>query len=97
MKAACMAFRVEGGKQVIKEHIATRKFIPGEPSALLEHTQSMHAKVKFFLEMDFASYFRLGELDMEVLRQLCSDPDAEGKHPEGSTFGVGPSSTHPGM
>lgn len=37
----------------------------------------MHATVKAFMETDFTSYLRLGELDMEGLRQLCDDSDAE--------------------
>ncbi|CAI9301966.1 unnamed protein product [Lactuca saligna] len=59
----------------------------------MEHSQTMPAEVKAFLEMDFSSYLHLGELYMEGLHRLCSDLDDEGKHPKGSTSGVGPSST----
>ncbi|CAI9274516.1 unnamed protein product [Lactuca saligna] len=89
MKAACTDAKVEGGKQVIREQIATIKFIPGKLIALLEYTQAMHAKVKSFLEINFASYLRLGELDIKDLRQQCNDPDVEEEFPEGSTFGFG--------
>lgn len=97
MKAACMVAGVEGGKQVIKERIAIEKFIPCESSALLEHTQEMHAEVKYFMETDFSSYLRLGKLNMEGLLYLSSNPDAEGKHPESNTFGTRSSSIPPGM
>lgn len=36
MKAACMAAGVEGGKQVMREQVAIRKFNHGEPSAVVE-------------------------------------------------------------
>lgn len=55
MKVASMATEVEGGKQVIREEISIGKFMPGEPSTLLEHTLALHAEVKSFLETDFAS------------------------------------------
>ncbi|CAH1446248.1 unnamed protein product [Lactuca virosa] len=97
MKASCMAIEVEGGKQVIREQIVTGKFVPGEPSTLLEHTQAMHAEVKPFLETDFASYLHLGELDIKGLHQLCIDSDAKGKHLEAKTYRAQPSSTPPGM
>ncbi|CAH1413742.1 unnamed protein product [Lactuca virosa] len=97
MKAACMALRVEGGKQVIRDQTATRKFRSGEPSTLLEHTQAMHVDVKSFLETDFACYLHLGELDMEGFRQLCNYPNVEGKHLEADTYGARPSSTPPIM
>ena len=38
MKEACMVVSVEGGKQVVREQVATGKFNPGEPSAIVEHT-----------------------------------------------------------
>lgn len=97
MKVACMAAGVEGRKQVIMEHISTKKFVSGESSALLEHTQAMHAGVKSFLETYYSSYLHLGELDMKGLRHLCSNPDVEERHPKGSNFGFGPSSTCTGM
>ncbi|CAH1444659.1 unnamed protein product [Lactuca virosa] len=97
MKVVCMADGVEDGKQVIREQVAARKFAPGDPSAFLEYTQVMHAEVKSFLETDFASYLNIGDLDMEGLRLLCSDPDVEREFPEGSTSGVGPSAPAPGM
>ncbi|CAH1442033.1 unnamed protein product [Lactuca virosa] len=92
-----MVVEVEGGKQVVREQITIGRFVPGEPNALLENTQAMHAEVKYFVETDFASCLHLGELDIEGLRQLCSDSDVEGKHLEASTSGAQPSSTPPGM
>lgn len=68
-----------------------------EPSALLEHTQAMHAEVKSFLETDFSSYLHLGELDIEGLCQLCSDSDIEEKHIKANTSGARPSSTPLGI
>lgn len=97
MKAVCMAAGVEGGKQVIREQVATKRFIPGESSAFPGHTQAMHAEVNSFLETNFDSYLRLRELNMEDLRQLCGDPDVEERCTEGSTFGAGPSFTPSGM
>ncbi|CAI9271418.1 unnamed protein product [Lactuca saligna] len=89
MKAACITAGVEGGKQVIREQISTEKFMSDEPSTLLEHTQVMHENVKFLLENDFASYLHLGELDMEGLRQLWSDLDAEDLYSSGWTAFLG--------
>ncbi|CAH1450684.1 unnamed protein product [Lactuca virosa] len=86
-----MATGVEGGKQVLREQVAARKFTPGESSVLLQYTQVIHAEVKSFLETDFASYLHLGELNMEGLRLLCSDPDLEGECTKGSTSGTEPS------
>ena len=51
----------------------------------------MHAFVKAFIEIDFASYLRLGELDMEGLFQLCSDSDAKDSQVEGGSSYVGAS------
>lgn len=76
MKATFMDAGIKGGKLVIREQIATRTFMPDEPSTLLEHTQEMHVEMKSFLETDFASYLHLGELDTEGLCQLCNDPNA---------------------
>ncbi|CAH1433750.1 unnamed protein product [Lactuca virosa] len=97
MKAACIATGVESGKKVIREQVAIGKFIPGEPSALLEYTQAMHVELKSFLDTDFASYLHLGELDMDGLRLLCNSPDVEGDCPEGSTFGAESSAPAPGI
>lgn len=91
VKDACMAVGVLGGKQVIREQVASGKFTPGEPSALLKYTQAIHVEVNSFLEKDFASYLQLGELDMEGLRLLCTDPDFAGECPKGSTSRSGPS------
>lgn len=82
---------------MIKEQITTRKFVPGEPSTLLDHTQAMNIVAKSFLETDFASYIHLGELDMEGLYQLCNNLDVVGKHLQAGTFGDQPSSTPPSM
>ncbi|CAH1445427.1 unnamed protein product [Lactuca virosa] len=97
MKEPCMAPGVESGKHVIREKNFTRKFVHGEPSTLLEHTQAMHAEVKSFLETDLASYIHLGDLDIEGLRQLCNDLDVEGKHIEANTSEALPSHTPHGM
>ncbi|CAI9297081.1 unnamed protein product [Lactuca saligna] len=97
MKTTYMAVWVEHGKQVIREPISLKKFVTSKSSALPELTKGKHVELKSFLEIDFSSYLRLGELDMKDLRQLCSDPNVEEEHPKGSTFGVGPSSTPPGM
>ncbi|CAH1445154.1 unnamed protein product [Lactuca virosa] len=92
MKVVYMDASVEGGKQVVREKVATGKFILGEPSALVEHTQAMHASLKTFVNTDFSSYLRLSELDMEGINRLCSDSDAEDNQPEFSSYKVRPSS-----
>lgn len=61
MKATCMVAGVEGGKKVVREQVATRKFSPEEENDLLKQTQVVHASVKAFMETDFASYLHLGE------------------------------------
>ncbi|CAI9280427.1 unnamed protein product [Lactuca saligna] len=45
----------------------------------------VEGEVKSFLETNFASYLHLGELDIEGLRQLCDNLDAEVKHLEANT------------
>ncbi|CAI9301881.1 unnamed protein product [Lactuca saligna] len=92
MKAVCIDTGVEGGKQVIWEQVATGKFTPGVPGVVVEHTQMMHASVNAFMETYFTSYFHLGEIDMEGLRRLCNDYDAEDNLPKGSSSKVEPSS-----
>lgn len=52
---------------MIREQTAIGKFIHGESSALMQHTQEMHAEVKCSLEIDFASDVRLGEVHMRGL------------------------------
>ena len=59
----------------------------------VEHAQAMHATVKSFMETDFASYLRLGDLDIAGLHQLCDDPDTEEGQPEGGSSHTGTSST----
>lgn len=81
MKATCIAVGVEGSKQVVQEQVHIRKFNHGEPSSVVEQTQAMHASVKAFMEIDFSSYLRLGELNLEGIHQLCSNHDAEWKQP----------------
>ncbi|CAH1438631.1 unnamed protein product [Lactuca virosa] len=66
MKAICVVAGVEGIKQVVKEQVPIGKINHGEPSSVVEQTQVMHASVKAFMETDFDSYLRLGELDLEV-------------------------------
>lgn len=97
MKATYMEVGVESGKQIIRKQVASGKFTPGEMSALLEYTQAMHVEVKSFLETDFASYLHFGNLDMDGILLLCSDPDIEGECHEGSTSGTKPSPPAPGM
>lgn len=92
IKAACMAAGVEGGKQVVRVQVATVKFTLGEPSAVVEHTQAMHASVKTFMDTNFTSYLRLGELNVEGFCRLCSDSDDDDYQPEGSSSRVGPPS-----
>lgn len=82
MKATCVVAGVEGGKQTVIEQVTTGMFNPGELSVIVELNQAMHAYVKAFMEMDFASYLCLGELDLGSLCQLCNNPDVEDVPPE---------------
>lgn len=82
MKATCMIVGVERGKQMVREQVVVRKFDHRESSIIVDLIQAMHAFVKAFMETDFASYLRLGELDLGGLRQLCNDPDVEEVPPE---------------
>ncbi|CAH1449463.1 unnamed protein product [Lactuca virosa] len=77
MNAACVAAIVEGGKQAVREQVASRKFNPKEASAIVEQTQAIHASVKAFMEIYFTSYIFLGDMDLTGLRQLCCDLDLE--------------------
>lgn len=61
----------------MRELVVDAQFDSGEQSAIVELTQAMHASVNDFMEMDFASYLRLGELELGGLGQLCNDPDDE--------------------
>ncbi|CAH1415542.1 unnamed protein product [Lactuca virosa] len=90
---ACVVAGVENGKQMIRAQVAYGKFVSGEPDATVENAQAMHAAIKSFMETDFSSYVRLGELDIGGLRQMCDDPDSEEGHLEGGSSHVGPYST----
>ncbi|CAH1431406.1 unnamed protein product [Lactuca virosa] len=87
-----MAVGVEGGKQVVREQVAYGKFDPGESSVIVELTHTMHASVKDFMKTNFASYLRLGEVDLGGLRLLCSDSYAEDVPPEHDPSRAGASS-----
>ncbi|CAH1444302.1 unnamed protein product [Lactuca virosa] len=91
MKMACMAAGVDNGKQEVREQVVTGKFVHGEVFATIENTQAMHATVKVFMEIDFASYLYLGELDMACLHQLCDDSDVEDSQVKGGFSHVGAS------
>lgn len=92
MKGPCVAAGIEGAKQVVQDQVATTKFDPGEPSAVIQKTQAMHASVKSSIETEFASYLYMGELDLEGICQLCSNLDTEQSPPEGSSLNDEPSS-----
>lgn len=70
MKAVCVAADVEGDKHVVREHVVTGKFNPEEPSVFLEQTQAINDYVKDFMETEFVSYRRLGEMDLAGLCHL---------------------------
>lgn len=72
--------------------MVSTKFNPEEPSAVVEQTQAMHDSVKAFMEMNFASYLRLGELNLASLRHLCRDSDTEENPLEGRYLSARPSS-----
>ncbi|CAH1421590.1 unnamed protein product [Lactuca virosa] len=92
MKAACVAAGIEGGKQALKEQVASRKFNLREPSIMVEMTQAMHASVRSFMETNVASLLHLVELDLEGLRQLCRNPDVKDNPTKGDPFKFGFSS-----
>ncbi|CAI9279478.1 unnamed protein product [Lactuca saligna] len=87
----------------LEEEIARRKVAEEELGWLLQKgivrvvDKAMLAGIKSFMEPDFASYLRLGELDIWGLRQMCDDLDSEEGHLEGSASHVGPSSTPQGV
>lgn len=56
MKVASMTAGVEGGKMLVWGQVTTKKFTPGEPSAIVEQTRAMHASIKNFMVIDFAFY-----------------------------------------
>ncbi|CAH1444394.1 unnamed protein product [Lactuca virosa] len=87
---------IENDKQAVRKQLAIGDFNPEEPSATSQSTQAMHAAIKAFLDIDFASYLRFGELDLTGLCQLCLDPSAE-EHPlMGPSGEDGPSSASSG-
>lgn len=61
----------------MREQVSSRMFDPGESSVVMELTQAMHASMKAFMKIDFASCLLLVDFDLGGLRQLCSDLDAE--------------------
>ncbi|CAI9270692.1 unnamed protein product [Lactuca saligna] len=91
MKRTCMVAGVENGKQEVREQVIAGKFVPGEAAATTKHIQAMHVVVKAFMEIDFASYLHLCELDMAGLWQLCDDSDAEDSLVEGGSSHAGAS------
>lgn len=70
MKATCTAVGMEGCKKAVREPVATRKFDPGESSAIVELTQEMYASVKDFMESYFTAYLLLGGIHLGGLRQI---------------------------
>lgn len=84
----CMVVGVKGGKQVVREQVATGKFTLREPSAIKHHTHSMHASVETFMETNFSSNLHLGQLDIEGLHRLCCDFDTKENQPKGNSSKV---------
>lgn len=78
-----MATSIESGTQAVRRQLATKKFNPEEPSAILQLAQAMHATIKAFLETIFSLYLCLGELDLAGLPQLFLDPLVEERPPMG--------------
>ncbi|CAH1451465.1 unnamed protein product [Lactuca virosa] len=92
MKMTCMYVGVENSKQVIQEQVVAGKSVSWESDATTEHAQAMHDAIKSFIQTNFSSYLRLGELDIGGLRQMCDEPDSEEGHSEGDASHAGPSS-----
>ncbi|CAI9297468.1 unnamed protein product [Lactuca saligna] len=67
MKSMCLASGIKGGKQAVREQVIIDKFIPEESSVVVEHTKETYNSKMDFMETNFASYFRLGELDLAGL------------------------------
>ncbi|CAI9259171.1 unnamed protein product [Lactuca saligna] len=88
-RAWSLVWRMENRE--VWEHVVAGKFVLGEAVATTEHIQAMNTVVKAFMETDFASYLRLGELDMAGLRQLCDDSNAEDSQVEGGSSHAGAS------
>lgn len=74
----------------------TRNFNSTEPSAATQSAQAMHNAIKAFLETYFASYLRLGEIDLAGICQLYLDRTVEELPTMGYSGDVGPSSSPPG-
>ncbi|CAH1439079.1 unnamed protein product [Lactuca virosa] len=72
VKAACVAAGIEKGKKMAQAWPAGN--IPGssDPDAVVQSVNAMPVVIRAFFKTDFASYFRLGELRLANLRQLCS-------------------------
>ncbi|CAI9279348.1 unnamed protein product [Lactuca saligna] len=64
-----------------------------EPNVIVEHAQVRHATVKSFMEIDFASYLPLGELDIGGLPEFYDDLDTKEGQPEGGSSYTRTSST----
>ncbi|CAI9285371.1 unnamed protein product [Lactuca saligna] len=77
---------------MVNKYVASGRFDLQEPSVMAELTQAMHASVKTFIKMVYASLLHLVELDLKGVCQLCCHPNVEDNPPEGDFLKVGSSS-----
>ncbi|CAH1418243.1 unnamed protein product [Lactuca virosa] len=87
----CVAAGIEKGKQVVRAWLNGSSPGSSDPDAAAQSVGAMHAAIKAFGETYFASYLRLGELDLDNLRQMCSEEEEHVS--DGSTGGT--ASTQP--
>ncbi|CAH1452683.1 unnamed protein product [Lactuca virosa] len=85
LMAACVAASVERGKQAVLVLFSGSGSGPSESGVVVRSTDAMHASIRAFVEIDFASYLWLGDLGLADLRQLC--PEEEDAIPDDGVKG----------
>ncbi|CAH1417872.1 unnamed protein product [Lactuca virosa] len=75
VKAVCVVIGVERGKQAALVFSSSSGSGRSEPGVVAQSTDPMHAAIRAFVETDFTSYLRLGELGLSDLRHLCSEEE----------------------
>lgn len=85
-----MASDVEGGKQAIREDVATRDFVTRKPSVVVEHTQAMHDAIKSFFRKTFPPIFALVRWTWKAFTNCVAIPMLNGIIPKVAPLRSGP-------
>ena len=77
VQAACMATGMEHGKRAFRELVIAGNFDPRVEVNVATKTREMEDTIATFMETDFASYLRLGDIDLVGLHALYEDAQSD--------------------